>query len=110
VLHDEIRAMSAAPRPWYHLHTGTFAVIIVTALLLSPLGVTAIHALLKTFQYEEGRFTGPVRLLSAGLFLFCLMAIVIAATVSERWHRLRDKPEEKELKDSIEEEQPKVAS
>jgi len=83
--------------------------MLVTAVLLSPLAATVVHAFLKTYDYDENRYTGPVRLLSLGLFFFCLMAVAITATVSERWHRLRIKPKEKDLKEIIEEEKGKLA-
>ncbi|HYF52438.1 MAG TPA: hypothetical protein VEJ63_23730 [Planctomycetota bacterium] len=100
---------SSEPRPWYRLYPATFLVMLVTAVLLSPLAATVVHAFLKTYDYDENRYTGPVRLLSLGLFFFCLMAVAITATVSERWHRLRIKPKEKDLKEIIEEEKGKLA-
>jgi hypothetical protein len=99
--------MSDSPRPWYQLYPMTFGVMLITAIVLSPLLVTVIHAFLKTYNVEENRWSGPVRLLALGLLMFCVFAIIITAMVSERWHRLRNKPLPDDIKDVIDEEKRK---
>jgi hypothetical protein len=94
--------MNDAPRPWYHLYPMTFVVMLITVVVLSPLLATVIHAFYKTYNVDENRWTGPVRLLAMGLMVFCVFAVVITAMVSERWHRLRSKPPADDIKEVIE--------